>query len=94
MVPDPHIMVRAGEKSCMFLILVMLNRLIQPKLERLPSRCRVVTYLYKFPGGHPHEAKHFLRAKDSSDEVAFPVYMYTFPSSSAAAAANKKHSGL
>uniref|UniRef100_K3WRR4 Methyltransferase domain-containing protein n=1 Tax=Globisporangium ultimum (strain ATCC 200006 / CBS 805.95 / DAOM BR144) TaxID=431595 RepID=K3WRR4_GLOUD len=69
------------DATVMFLFLIERGLgLIRPLLEQLPSRCRVVTYLYKFPGSLPHEGKHFLRAKDASDDVAFPVYIYTFPS--------------
>lgn len=60
-------------------VIANLLRLIRAKLEQLPRPCRVFTYLYKFPGALQHDAKHFLRAKDSSDEVAFPVYVYSFP---------------
>lgn len=61
-----------------------LLRLIRAKLEQLPAPCRVLTYLYKFPGALQHDAKHFLRARDSSDEVAFPVFVYSFPTGSQA----------
>ncbi|KAF1322687.1 Rna methyltransferase, partial [Globisporangium splendens] len=71
------------DATVMFLFLIERGLgLIRPLIEQLPSRCRVVTYLYKFPGGLVHESKYFLRANDASDDVAFPVYMYTFPSSS------------
>ncbi|TYZ66383.1 hypothetical protein PybrP1_004115 [[Pythium] brassicae (nom. inval.)] len=53
--------------------------LLQSTLEQLPAPCRVVTYLYRFPGALRPDAKHFLRARDSSEEVAFPVFLYSFP---------------
>lgn len=60
-------------------LVVYSTRLIRNKLERLPAPCRVLTYLYKFPGALLPESKRFLRARDTSDDVAFPVFMYTFP---------------
>lgn len=57
--------------------------LIRRKLEQLPAPCRVATYLYRFPGGLRPDATHFLRARDSSADAAFPVFLYSFPSAAA-----------
>ncbi|KAE9023420.1 hypothetical protein PF010_g4335 [Phytophthora fragariae] len=61
-------------------------RLVWPKLEKL-SNCRVVTYLYRIPSLTPVE-RHLVPAKERAPEqgedpmdVAFPVYIYHFPTS-------------
>lgn len=63
---------------------------MRPKLEKL-TNCRVVTYLYRIPNLTPLE-KHLVPAKEREPEeteektvdsvdVAFPVYIYHFPTS-------------
>ncbi|DAZ92391.1 TPA: hypothetical protein N0F65_003774 [Lagenidium giganteum] len=75
-----------SDATIIFLFLIERGlRLIRPRLEALPRSCRVVTYLYKFPA-LPFEARHVLQAKESQQDVAFPVFFYRFPTISTAAA--------
>lgn len=53
-------------------------RLIRPKLEALTRPVRVVTYLYTF-AAPVRSTRHFLQAKDNSDQTKFPVYLSVFP---------------
>ncbi|TMW68412.1 hypothetical protein Poli38472_005880 [Pythium oligandrum] len=68
------------EASVVFLFLIERGlRLIQPKFESRTQPCRVVTYLYKFPEA-PYRKRQLIPAKDTTDDVAFPIFLYQFPS--------------
>jgi hypothetical protein len=56
----------------------LLPRLILPKLQQRTRPCRVVTYLYKIPG-IAFSSRHVVPVKESSNDVAFPIFVYEFP---------------
>lgn len=68
------------DATIVFLFLISRGlSLVLPKLERLKTNCRVITYLYRIPNVDTYE-KHLVPAREQGTDVEFPVYIYHFPS--------------